>query len=135
MADDAKTPPAGGGSQSRGATPGQDPGQTTQPVESANLLVPSERPPLEVQQQRQDDDGDFTAGDEAELVRLQAKAQRAAAGPGGTVEVKVEGPHSEMRYGGTVVGSDWTEVPETAVAGLETAAAGAGVKLTRKEEG
>lgn len=122
MADDTAqpqqpAPPAGGGSPSRGAAPAQ-------PAEAQNVLVTAEAKP--------DDGPGLTADEESELARLQAKAAGVTAGAE-AVELKVEPPHSAMYHANVVVGTEFTPVNPALVPALETAAAAAGVTLTRKE--
>jgi hypothetical protein len=65
----------------------------------------------------------------AEL-RRQAAAIEAAAGQGPpTVNVKIESPHSEMHFGGLLVGNEFAPVPRDRLAALQQAADNAGVTL------
>ena len=49
------------------------------------------------------------------------------------VRLKVEPPHVEFAYGGTVVGTEWTPVHSSLAPGVLSAAAGAaGVTLTQE---
>lgn len=73
----------------------------------------------------------LTAAEEAQLGALIAK--RDAAEAGGVALLKVEQPHTEMIFGGTRVGTDWTPVPERLVPHLFNAAADAGVTISRQE--
>jgi len=71
---------------------------------------------------------------QARLLRAQAAAIEAAAPPTDEyVRLKVEPPHVEFAYGGTVVGTEWTPVHSSLAPGVLSAAAGAaGVTLTQE---
>jgi hypothetical protein len=125
MADDQQqpAPPAGGGTPSRGATPGQAPGTPTAPAEAPNVLVQAE-PAAE--------GGALSADEQRQLGELLDKRDQAAAGDD-AAELKVESPHSSMLHSNVLITSDWTTVPGHLVPAIETAAAAAGVTLSRKE--
>jgi hypothetical protein len=76
---------------------------------------------------------DFTAADEAELTRLQAKAERSRSGGAEAVRMKVEPPHESMTHAGLTIGSDFTSVPSHLAPVMSEAAAVAGVTLTQEE--
>jgi hypothetical protein len=63
-----------------------------------------------------------------DLLDKREKARNAA----DTVRLKVEGPHTEMIFGGTSIGTDWTDVPASQVSHIMNAAAGAGVTISRE---
>jgi hypothetical protein len=69
----------------------------------------------------------------ARLLRAQADALEAAAPPTDEyVKLKVGPPHAGFDYGGVEVGPEWTAVHSTLVAGVLSAAAGAGVTITQE---
>lgn len=75
----------------------------------------------------------LTASEERTLAELSDKRAAALAASPGQVEVRIDPPHSEMQFGGYVIGNDWQAVPESALTPLAVAAADAGVTLTQKE--
>jgi len=75
--------------------------------------------------------GDLSVREEAELGRLLAQREAAAAGPD-PVRLKVEPPHAALTYGGVTVASEFTTVPSSMVAAVTEAAAEAGVKITQE---
>jgi hypothetical protein len=77
----------------------------------------------------------LTAEEERELSRLQAKAQRAAAGSDKTlVRMRVEEPHDSLSFGGFTLGRDYQTVPSHLAGSLQSAAAEAGVNLTQEDQ-
>jgi hypothetical protein len=75
-------------------------------------------------------DSGLTADEERELGRLQEKMAKAA-GPG-MENLRVTGTHTEMSFGGTRIGREWTPVPARAVPHIMNAAATAGVEVERQ---
>ena len=76
--------------------------------------------------------GPLSDQEQAYLGRLLAR-QAVAAGTGVPVQMKVEGGHASISYGGITVGTEYTTVPASMVAAVMTAAAEAGVKITTQE--
>jgi hypothetical protein len=75
---------------------------------------------------------ELSPDEERQLGDLLDRRDRAAAS-GDVVELKVEPPHSEMvSPSGHRIGSDWTTVPARAESRIMSAAADAGVTITRK---
>jgi hypothetical protein len=68
----------------------------------------------------------------ADLERQLAEVRAKAAGQD-TVRLKVEEPHEAFVHGGLVVGTDFTDVPASAVPAMMEGAANSGVTLTQEE--
>jgi len=76
-------------------------------------------------------DQPLNAQEQAYLGKLLARQAAAAAGAG-AVQMKVEGDHESLSYGGVTVGTEFTTVPAALVAPLLEAAADAGVTITQE---
>jgi hypothetical protein len=77
----------------------------------------------------------LTSEEERELARLQAKAERAAAGSDKTLlRMRVEEPHESITFGGFTLGREYRTVPSHLAGSLQSAAAEAGVTITQEDQ-
>lgn len=100
----------------------------TQPEEARNLMA------FAADAGRPESTG-LTGDEERQLAELQEKSVRARAGVGGTVELRIVSPHSEVSYGNHKVTREWTPTPAWLVATFASQAADSGVEIEQREEG
>jgi hypothetical protein len=107
---------------------------TPGPVASRNPNAPAPSDPVAAQAEdlEQASSSGLTSKEERELGRLLRKRDAASAAGAGA-RFKVKGAHSELHFGGLVIGRDFTYVPENMIGPVATAAADAGVELTQEE--
>jgi hypothetical protein len=120
VADENPAPGAAAG------TPEEAQRGLTVPEEATNLLRAAPEPDPNAP--------GLSPAEEAELLKLQGKAARAAAGKG-AVQMRISSEHSELHYGMIMLTKEWTTVPAPLVGPLTTAAAIAEVGIEQKEEG